>query len=191
MAKGTNLNKLYISSEENETTNEITLLAFSKNADEFGDNIELLIQNLKDNYVRTEREYIQSRYLDREARQRTYGTWSKTRELPERKNRNSSDKKALESQAKKVLKTEGKDREAEYQQYIKDNQGGIAYYEVFAPIYTNELFNQFADKDGNINIEAIEALDPDLLKIVGYRIPTESKYSMAPMKIVGFLPREV
>ena len=174
----------------NETTNEITLLAFSKNADEFGDNIELLIQNLKDNYVGTEKEYIQSRYLDKEARRETYETWSKERKLSKGKDRDSSDKKALGFYAKKVLNTEGKNRETEYLEYVKENQGGIAYYEVFAPIYTNELFNQFADKEGNINIEAIEALDPDLLKMVGYRIPTESKYSIAPMKIVGFLPRE-
>lgn len=80
--------------------------------------------------------------------------------------------------------------DSEYKTYLKENQGGIAYFEVFAPIYANELFNQFADKNGNINIEAIEALDPDLLKMIGYRIPTEAKYSMAPLKIVGFLPRE-
>ena len=78
----------------------------------------------------------------------------------------------------------------EFKQYLKDNQAGIAYFEVFAPIYANNLFNQFADKNGNISIEAIEALDPDLLKMIGYRIPTEAKYSMAPLKIVGFLPRE-
>lgn len=77
-----------------------------------------------------------------------------------------------------------------YEDYIKENQGGIAYFEVFAPIYTNSLFSQFADKNGNISIEALEALDPDLLKMIGYRIPTEAKYSMAPLKIVGFLPRE-
>lgn len=77
-----------------------------------------------------------------------------------------------------------------YKDYIKENQGGIAYFEVFAPIYTNNLFSQFADKNGNISIEALEALDPDLLKMIGYRIPTEAKYSMAPLKIVGFLPRE-
>lgn len=77
-----------------------------------------------------------------------------------------------------------------YKDYIKENQGGIAYFEVFAPIYANNLFSQFADKNGNISIEALEALDPDLLKMIGYRIPTEAKYSMAPLKIVGFLPRE-
>ena len=91
-----------------------------------------------------------------------------------------------------LLKTrkefEGTDEE--FKQYLRDNQTGIAYFEVFAPIYANSLFNQFADKDGNISIEAIEALDPDLLKMIGYRIPTEAKYSMAPLKIVGFLPRE-
>lgn len=77
-----------------------------------------------------------------------------------------------------------------YEDYIKENQGGIAYFEVFVPIYANNLFSQFADKNGNISIEALEALDPDLLKMIGYRIPTEAKYSMAPLKIVGFLPRE-
>lgn len=91
-----------------------------------------------------------------------------------------------------LLKTrkEFKGTDEEFKQYLKDNQGGIAYFEVFAPIYANNLFSQFADKNGNISIEALEALDPDLLKIIGYRIPTEAKYSMAPLKIVGFLPRE-
>lgn len=91
-----------------------------------------------------------------------------------------------------LLKTrkEFKGTDEEFKSYITENQGGIAYFEVFAPIYANNLFSQFADKDGNINIEAIEALDPDLLKMIGYRIPTEAKYSMAPLKIVGFLPRE-
>lgn len=77
-----------------------------------------------------------------------------------------------------------------YEDYIKENQAGIAYFEVFAPIYTNNLFSMFADKNGVINVKAIEMLDPDLLKMIGYRIPTEDKYSMAPLKIVGFLPRE-
>ena len=91
-----------------------------------------------------------------------------------------------------LLKTrkEFKGTDKEFKQYLKDNQGGIAYFEVFAPIYANNLFSQFADKNGNISIEALEALDPDLLKMIGYRIPTEAKYSMAPLKIVGFLPRE-
>ena len=52
------------------------------------------------------------------------------------------------------------------------------------------MFKYFTDENGNIDIEAIEKTNPDLLKMVGYRIPTEDKYSMFPAKIVGFLPPE-
>ena len=77
-----------------------------------------------------------------------------------------------------------------YKDYIKENQGGIAYFEVFAPIWSNEIFDKFSNPDGSINIDAINAIDPELLKMVSYRIPTEDKYSCAPMKVVGFMPRE-
>lgn len=77
-----------------------------------------------------------------------------------------------------------------YKDYLKKNQGGIAYFEVFAPIWSNSLFDKFSNSDGSINVEAIEAVDPELLKMVSYRIPTEDKYSCAPMKVVGFMPRE-
>lgn len=76
-----------------------------------------------------------------------------------------------------------------YEDYIKENQNGIAHWEVLAPIYSDELL-KFADKNGVINIKAIEKVNPELLELIGYRIPTEDKYSMAPLKIVGFLPRE-
>lgn len=77
-----------------------------------------------------------------------------------------------------------------YKEFIKRNQGGIAYFEVFAPIWSNELFDKFANADGTINVDAINAVDPELLKMVSYRIPTEDKYSCAPMKVIGFMPRE-
>ena len=77
-----------------------------------------------------------------------------------------------------------------YDDYIKENQRGIAYFEVFAPAYTKELFKEFMNSDGEVDVEAINQISPELLKMVGYRIPTEDKYSMAPLKIVGFLPRE-
>nr|DAD82298.1 MAG TPA: ATP dependent DNA helicase [CrAss-like virus sp. ctcfK29] len=77
-----------------------------------------------------------------------------------------------------------------YKEFLKRNQGGIAYFEVFAPIWSNELFDKFANADGTINVDAINAIDPELLKMVSYRIPTEDKYSCAPMKVVGFMPRE-
>ena len=77
-----------------------------------------------------------------------------------------------------------------YKDYLKKNQGGIAFFEVFCPIWSNELFEKFANADGTINVEAINNTDPELLKMVSYRIPTEDKYSCAPMKVVGFMPRE-
>ena len=77
-----------------------------------------------------------------------------------------------------------------YKEFVRRNQGGIAYFEVFAPIWSNELFDKFSNTDGTINVDAINAVDPELLKMVSYRIPTEDKYSCAPMKVVGFMPRE-
>jgi exodeoxyribonuclease-5 len=77
-----------------------------------------------------------------------------------------------------------------YKEYLKRNQGGIAYFEVFAPIWSNELFDKFSNANGTINVDAINAVDPELLKMVSYRIPTEDKYSCAPMKVIGFMPRE-
>ena len=80
--------------------------------------------------------------------------------------------------------------EAEFKQYVKDNQAGIAYDECYAPAWAREVFENFVDEKGNIDVESIEMLDPDLLKMFGYRIPTEEKYSTAPYKIIGFLPKE-
>ena len=45
-----------------------------------------------------------------------------------------------------------------YEEYVKENQAGIAYFEVYMPIWSNELFEKFADENGNIDIAAIEAL---------------------------------
>lgn len=77
-----------------------------------------------------------------------------------------------------------------YEEYIRNNQGGIAYFEVFAPIFNEEIFTRFADPDGTIDIATMEKVCPEALQMIGYRIPTEDKYSCAPIKIVGFLPRE-
>ena len=77
-----------------------------------------------------------------------------------------------------------------YEEYVKHNQAGIAYFEVFIPMWANEIFEKFSNEDGSINTKALEATDPELLKMISYRIPTEDKYSCAPMKAVGFMPRE-
>lgn len=36
----------------------------------------------------------------------------------------------------------------------------------------------------------INAMPEDLKKIIGYRIPTEGKYSMMPLYVKGFLPQQ-
>jgi hypothetical protein len=91
-----------------------------------------------------------------------------------------------------LLKTrkEFEGTDAQYREYIKKNQGGVAHLEVFAPMYMKEMFEAFTNLDGTIDMEAIEATDPELLKMIGYRIPTGDKCSIAPLKIVGFLPKE-
>lgn len=80
--------------------------------------------------------------------------------------------------------------EQEWIDYINENQSGIAYYECFAPVYMQSIFEYFMDANGNIDVEAMEKLSPELLKMIGYRIPSEDKYSLAPLKIVGFMPKE-
>ena len=88
-----------------------------------------------------------------------------------------------------ALPTDSNDQEYQsYEQYTKDRQGGIAYFECFAPLWSKQIFEKFTRSDGTIDVEAIDALDPELLKMIGYRIPTEDKYSCAPLKIKGFLP---
>ena len=77
-----------------------------------------------------------------------------------------------------------------YEEYIED-QDGVAYFEAYAPIQDPSIVEDFLkkDADGNeyIDVEAMEEANPDLLNMIGYRIPTESKYSMAPIKVIGFL----
>lgn len=90
--------------------------------------------------------------------------------------------------AKYAIATKAKPKT--WKEYLKENQAGIAYFEVYAPIWAKELFEKFSNVDGTIDVEAIEAVDPELLKMISYRIPTEDKYSCAPMKVVGFMPRE-
>jgi predicted NAD-dependent protein-ADP-ribosyltransferase YbiA (DUF1768 family) len=44
------------------------------------------------------------------------------------------------------------------------------------------------DANGEVDIEAIKLSAPELLSIIGYRIPTEDKYSAFNIRIVGFTP---
>lgn len=111
-----------------------------------------------------------------------------SRELNVRFNSKEVDENGKHILLKTRKEFEGTD--AQYREYIKENQGGVAHLEVFAPMYMKEMFEAFMNLDGTIDIEAIEATDPELLKMIGYRIPTGDKCSIAPLKVVGFLPKE-
>lgn len=75
-----------------------------------------------------------------------------------------------------------------FEEYLKANQKSVAYFECYVPIYDDFIVQDFGRSDGTIDIEAMEKTNPDLLRMIGYRIPTEAKYSMVPIKIKGFLP---
>lgn len=77
---------------------------------------------------------------------------------------------------------------------------GIEYIEAYMPAYMRDMYEDYlvpkTDTDGStywtIDFEALEKNHPgddgDILKVIGYRIPTEDKYSIMPIKIKGFMP---
>ena len=73
---------------------------------------------------------------------------------------------------------------------VRDANGGIAHMEVMLPAWSREWFPRIVGgpRDGEVDIEAMEKYDSRVLDLFGYRIPTEHKYSMKKLKVVGFLP---
>jgi len=73
---------------------------------------------------------------------------------------------------------------------IPNPELGIDYFEVIAPIHDKKVY-QFVDEvSGIVDMKKLEETYPELLEGLLYRIPTEDKYSMFKVKIVGFLPNE-
>lgn len=64
----------------------------------------------------------------------------------------------------------------------------VAYWEVYMPYWSKQFL---PDKYFNklTNELEIDRIPPKMLDALGFRIPTENKYSMPPLKIVGFLPQ--
>ena len=100
--------------------------------------------------------------------------------------------KGADGQPLKTFQEYGKS-EAEYKQYLKNNKASIEHFECYAPI-PNAVFQRLITKeDGSLmSVEEVKKNFPNLWeslsKMIGYRIPTEDKYSMIPLKIKGFLP---
>lgn len=94
--------------------------------------------------------------------------------------------KLIREYRREAVTDEGKRVELRYHPKIDGKQE--AYAEVLLPKWAKSMFNQY-DKDGNLIKEIrIEDCDEEVLKCLGYRIPTEGKQSMAILKVVGFLP---
>lgn len=64
----------------------------------------------------------------------------------------------------------------------------IKYLECYIPAYSREFYEPLMDP--NTHQLDVTKLPEDLRKLIGYRVPTEDKYSMAPLYIKGFLPQQ-
>lgn len=64
----------------------------------------------------------------------------------------------------------------------------IKYFECYLPAYSKEFYEPLM-KEGSNELD-ISKLPENLRKLIGYRVPTEDKYSMIPLYIKGFLPQQ-
>lgn len=80
----------------------------------------------------------------------------------------------------------------EYEAFVnearKNGRLSIAYLECYMPAYSREFYEPLMDP--NTHQLDVTKLPEDLRKLIGYRVPTEDKYSMAPLYIKGFLPQQ-
>lgn len=65
----------------------------------------------------------------------------------------------------------------------------LAYAEVLLPAWTSIFFGEEFRTNGSIDFNKVQkVLDSRGFEGIGYRIPTEDKYSLLPIKVIGFLP---
>lgn len=79
-----------------------------------------------------------------------------------------------------------------YEEYVKkareEGSLAIAYLECYMPAYSREFYEPLMDPVTH-QLD-VTKLPDGLRKLIGYRVPTEDKYSMAPLYIKGFLPQQ-
>lgn len=78
----------------------------------------------------------------------------------------------------------------------KNGQRYIKYMEAYIACPDDKLYELLLEDDGSININKKDSKGNYIVpakyrEAIGYRIPTEDKYSMIPIKVKGFLPRQV
>lgn len=81
----------------------------------------------------------------------------------------------------------------EFREMLKGRQAGIAEFQVLVTCPNKTLEALITKEDGSLMTpKEIKSTMPDvwkqMSKMIGYRIPTEAKYSILPLRIVGFLP---
>lgn len=73
-------------------------------------------------------------------------------------------------------------------QILYNEDGSVKGVECYMPAYSKQFYETLLDeKTGELKYNK---LPEELKKLVGYRIPTEGKYSMLPLYIKGFLPQQ-
>jgi len=73
---------------------------------------------------------------------------------------------------------------------LKMKDGALEYAEVAMPWTSKKYFQPLLDDKGFLDPKKLNKEQQEMLKMIGYRIPTEDKYSLLPMKVVKFLPQE-
>lgn len=78
---------------------------------------------------------------------------------------------------------------------LHNEDGSIKGAECYLPAYSKQFYTPFLvskkDEQGNEYQELdVDKMPNELKRLVGYRIPTEDKYSMIPLIIKGFLPQQ-
>lgn len=73
--------------------------------------------------------------------------------------------------------------------FIVDEKTGTITFQAMMPWTSRKYFPLNAD--GEVDIETIRKTAPELLEVIGLRIPNEDKYSTFNIKIVGFTPPEM
>ena len=79
------------------------------------------------------------------------------------------------------------DSYSSYRDSVKSTS--IAYYEAYLPAYTKDIFKNTPNVNSTHDLD-IDKVPAELRECIGYRIPTENKLSMQPIRIKGFLPHQ-
>lgn len=87
--------------------------------------------------------------------------------------------------------------ESKQPQIVYNEDGSIKYFEAYLPCPTEELYNALLDPNTHeLDINKKDSKGNYIVpgkyrEVIGYRVPTEDKYSMQHIRIKGFLPRQV